>query len=250
MTGVGFLAYQVWAAGKLGAVNAPQAGTPSSEGREGLALELQSIDGFVVFSSNRDGNHDIFKLDLDDQSLSKLTTHPHTETYPRISPDGTRLVFARAHQPWVSQRNTVAWNVILMDLQTGQETILSERSTAPAWVDNDRVSFIQDTVRFETINLKTNERTTVYETGLGNQMPKGSGIYNPKINPATGQVVFTAKQSHIGSNTGFWGTAIDTKGRHKAVLDGCELTWSSNGCLLYTSPSPRDLSTSRMPSSA
>ena len=233
MTGVGFLAYQVWAAGKLGAVNAPQAGTPSSEGREGLALELQSIDGFVVFSSNRDGNHDIFKLDLDDQSLSKLTTHPHTETYPRISPDGTRLVFARAHQPWVSQRNTVAWNVILMDLQTGQETILSERSTAPAWVDNDRVSFIQDTVRFETINLKTNERTTVYETGLGNQMPKGSGIYNPKINPATGQVVFTAKQSHIGSNTGFWGTAIDTKGRHKAVLDGCELTWSSNGDALF-----------------
>ena len=31
-------------------------------------------------------------------------------------------------------------------------------------------------------------------------------------------------------------------------LDGDELTFS--GCLLYTSPSPRDLSTSRMPSSA
>ena len=28
------------------------------------------------------------------------------------------------------------------------------------------------------------------------------------------------------------------------------LTISDNGCLLYTSPSPRDLSTSRMPSSA
>ena len=26
--------------------------------------------------------------------------------------------------------------------------------------------------------------------------------------------------------------------------------WGSGGCLLYTSPSPRDLSTSRMPSSA
>ena len=28
------------------------------------------------------------------------------------------------------------------------------------------------------------------------------------------------------------------------------LTLTENGCLLYTSPSPRDLSTSRMPSSA
>ena len=29
----------------------------------------------------------------------------------------------------------------------------------------------------------------------------------------------------------------------------CQMNWA-NGCLLYTSPSPRDLSTSRMPSSA
>ena len=33
--------------------------------------------------------------------------------------------------------------------------------------------------------------------------------------------------------------------------DGIEsLVYASNSCLLYTSPSPRDLSTSRMPSSA
>ena len=35
------------------------------------------------------------------------------------------------------------------------------------------------------------------------------------------------------------------------LLDGTEsIVWCSNACLLYTSPSPRDLSTSRMPSSA
>ena len=34
-------------------------------------------------------------------------------------------------------------------------------------------------------------------------------------------------------------------------LEGCISTWEfMEGCLLYTSPSPRDLSTSRMPSSA
>ena len=32
--------------------------------------------------------------------------------------------------------------------------------------------------------------------------------------------------------------------------DICELGFPHNTCLLYTSPSPRDLSTSRMPSSA
>ena len=233
MTGVGFLAYQVWAAGKLGAVNAPDSGVENPQDKTALVNELEDLEGFVVFSSNRDGNHDIFRLNLADQSLSKLTNHPHTETYPRISPDGKRLIFARAHQPWVSQRNTVAWDVILLDLATGQETTLSERSTSPAWVDNEQVSFIQDTVRFQTLNLVNNELQTVYETGVNNQMPSGSGIYNPKISPATGQVVFTAKQSHIGSNTGFWGTAIDSDGKHRAVLDGCELTWSSDGKALF-----------------
>ena len=233
MAGVGFLGYQVWAAGKLGALNAPEAGVENTAGKEDLALQLNNLDGFVVFSSNRDGNHDIFKLELADQSLTKLTTHAHTETYPRISPDGKRLLFARAHQPWVSQRNTVAWDVVLLDLQSGVEQVVSERSTSPAWVDNNRISFIQDTVRFQTLDLVSNQLSTVYETGINNQMPKGSGIYNPKINPLTGQVVFTAKQSHIGSNTGFWGTAIDTNGKHRAVLDGCELTWSSDGRALF-----------------
>ena len=34
------------------------------------------------------------------------------------------------------------------------------------------------------------------------------------------------------------------------VASGCGFTPQYEGCLLYTSPSPRDLSTSRMPSSA
>ena len=37
--------------------------------------------------------------------------------------------------------------------------------------------------------------------------------------------------------------------RHERTSDG-RILINLNGCLLYTSPSPRDLSTSRMPSSA
>jgi len=233
MGSTGFLAYQVWAAGKLGAMNAPDAGVVDDSAKQAAASDIDELDGFVVFSSNRDGNHDIFKLELATRELSKLTTHPHTETYPRVSPGGRQLVFARAHQPWVSQRNTVAWDVILMNLETGEETKLQERATAPAWVDENTITFIQDTVRFQTYDVTSGEISNVFETGVNNQMPKGSGIYNPKLNPLTQQVVFTARQTHIGSNTGFWGTAIDTGGKHKAVMNGCELTWSSDGSTLF-----------------
>ena len=36
----------------------------------------------------------------------------------------------------------------------------------------------------------------------------------------------------------------------KSKLGIAHTRWATHGCLLYTSPSPRDLSTSRMPSSA
>ena len=42
----------------------------------------------------------------------------------------------------------------------------------------------------------------------------------------------------------------NTVRKTSAPLEGYKRIKSSNGCLLYTSPSPRDLSTSRMPSSA
>ena len=47
--------------------------------------------------------------------------------------------------------------------------------------------------------------------------------------------------------------APDAKGKFKSLSASGLASWmikSRKGCLLYTSPSPRDLSTSRMPSSA
>jgi len=44
-------------------------------------------------------------------------------------------------------------------------------------------------------------------------------------------------------------TAINTVGQVVGNLNGHAFIWTK-ACLLYTSPSPRDLSTSRMPSSA
>ena len=46
--------------------------------------------------------------------------------------------------------------------------------------------------------------------------------------------------------------ALKPSAKHKARAGRTrtKLAKVANGCLLYTSPSPRDLSTSRMPSSA
>ncbi|NND82156.1 MAG: hypothetical protein HKN50_06995 [Gammaproteobacteria bacterium] len=236
VAGSGFLAWELRAAKKLGALAAPAAGEVSADENEWRELSKQhvsSINGFVVFSSNRDGNHDIFKLELSDYSLSKLTEHPHTETYPRISPDGSKLVFARAHQPWVSQRNTVAWDVYLKDLRTGAETKIGENATAPHWVDAQNVSFLQGGTSVVKVSVDDLSSTTVFESGLGNALPKGARIQNPKLNPLTGELAFTGRQNQIGINSGHWGTAITTEQGHTGLYNGCEIGWTSDGRGLY-----------------
>ncbi len=234
--GSGFLAYQLWAATKLGALSAPAAGEVSADANEWRELSkkhVSSIDGFVVFSSNRDGNHDIFKLDLADFALSKLTSHPNTETYPRISPDGKRLVFARAHQVWMSQRNSVAWDVYVLDIASGNETKVGSNGTAPAWVDNESISYLQDTTKVIKVNVANLNAETLYESGVNNAMPKGAALQNPKYNPNTGEFVFTGRQNLIGMNTGHWGTALSNGDTHRGIHNGCEISWNSAGTELF-----------------
>ena len=236
LLGSGFLAYQVWAASKLGAIAAPDAGGIAEDvdqWRELSRAHVSNLDGFVVFSSNRDGNHDIYKLNLNDFQLSKLTTHPHTETYPRVSPDGKRLVFSRAHQPWVSQRNTVAWDVYVLDLASGQEIKVGERGTAPKWINNEQITYLYDSDKVQRVTVDTLVSETIFQSGINNTMPQGSPLQNPSFNAARSSVAFTAKQSHIGTNTGHWGTAFSLDNQIMGVMNGCELAWSSNGQYLY-----------------
>jgi len=230
------LAHQLWASSKLGALSAPDAGGVADNVDQWKQLSQQhvgALDGFVVFSSNRDGNHDIFRRDLATFKLDKLTSHPNTETYPRISPNGKLLVFARAHQVWVSQRNTVAWDVFVLDLDTLQEKKVGSNGTAPRWLSNTEISYIHDGNIVERVNVETLSSRVLYKSGQDNAMPPDSYIHNPVYNDRTKQLVFTARQSAIGSNTGHWGTAIDTNGKHRAVLNGCELAWNSDGSQLY-----------------
>ena len=61
---------------------------------------------------------------------------------------------------------------------------------------------------------------------------------------------FADDDTNASASTSGTNTSASTSGTH-VIYNGEEVpATSSTSCLLYTSPSPRDLSTSRMPSSA
>ena len=51
-------------------------------------------DGRIIFSSNRDGEHDLWTINSDGSELRKLTSGSGTAEFPRVTPDGRYIVFA------------------------------------------------------------------------------------------------------------------------------------------------------------
>ena len=53
----------------------------------------QGLDSRIFFSSNRDGDWDIYSMDVNGDNLVQLTDHPASDHQPAASPDGRRIAF-------------------------------------------------------------------------------------------------------------------------------------------------------------
>src|SRR5690606_19395215 len=83
----------------------------------------------VIFSSDRSGNYDIWKLDLNSRDLRQLTTDPANDSNPAFSSSGDKIAF-------VSQRE----NPGVYLLEEGKETLAIPtdlRVAAPSWSKDD-----------------------------------------------------------------------------------------------------------------
>ena len=100
--------------------------------REAVAILARTVDGLVVWSSNRSGNHELYLLDLRGQTIRQLTHNPHVDFFSRFSPDGRRVLFLRSQREWVSFREEGAWDVMLVNVDGTGEQLLGA-----GWVPPD-----------------------------------------------------------------------------------------------------------------
>ena len=73
----------------------------------------------IVFTSERDGNYEIYVMDANGKSIKRLTHHPTADGQAVWSPDGTRIAFA-------SDRNEGNIQIFIMDSNGGNPTRLTD----------------------------------------------------------------------------------------------------------------------------
>lgn len=94
-------------------------------------FEPQDRDYRIVFSSERDGNSEIYLMNQDGSGLTRLTDNPASDALPYCSPDGSRIVFSSDRE----ERK----QLYLMDVDGSDVTRLTHNdydNNSPSWSPN------------------------------------------------------------------------------------------------------------------
>ena len=113
----------------------------------GLTLLMVCADAQaqIAFSSNRDGNYEIYVMNAEGANLQKLTNNPAADHSPSWSPDGKRIVFMSARDGHVDAHGSPIFEIYVMDADGGNPQNLTNNlsyETSPSWSpDGKRIAF-------------------------------------------------------------------------------------------------------------
>ncbi len=222
-----FSLYSGWQAIRTAwSLNSPPAGQIIETAQsQGLQANWSNRKGFIVWSSNRSGNHDIYHMSLPEQKVTQLTTHANTENLPKISPDGEKIVFQRGRKTWHSFRDPTPWDLFLKDLKTGEEKLLAKNASDPNWTrDGKQVTFRRDFSEVYAVDIVSAEEKLLYKSSDLN-LPENAGLQTPMLNSA-GELAVTVRGP-------LRMTAVYKINNPIHVGQGCQVTWSPDERFVY-----------------
>ena len=98
---------------------------------------VESAEYKIVFSSERDGDSEIYLMNQDGTGLTRLTYDPATDSLPYCSPDGSRIVF--------SSDRAAKKQLYLIDIDGSNVTRLTHNefdNNSPSWSpDGNKIAF-------------------------------------------------------------------------------------------------------------
>ena len=108
------------------------------EGRPPRSLDIDYSTKKIVFTSNTNGNDDIFSMNIDGSELTQLTDYPGKDNYPAVSPDGEKIAYT-------SDINGT-WQIMIMNWDGTEKKQITHnpwRSGYPTWSFDGRFIYFE-----------------------------------------------------------------------------------------------------------
>ncbi len=222
-------------------------------------------NGKIAFTSNRDGNNEIYVMNNDGSNIIRLTNNSASDTRPVWSPDGTKIVFqsdrdgnieiyymnsdgsaqirltnnvATDNLPtWSHDGNRIGFvsnrdgnnEIYLMNADGSAQTnltIAASDDSFPNWSPNgNKIAFRSSGI--VTINTDGTGRTTIANTGIG-------GGTEPNWSPDGSRLVFW---TNVGSTSNRQIYSVDSDGSNLVAItttnpDNTSPAFSPDGTLI------------------
>lgn len=149
-------------------------------------IEPHVSRGRLVFTSDRDGNQEIYVSDLQLATVTRLTNSSGTDNEPALHPDGNQIVFVsmRSGTPRLWRTDTGATAPVA--IETGSSSFFPER--APAWSPSG------DRIAFTSARTGTSQVFVVPATGgTATQVTsEAGGAFDPAWTEAGTHIIYTA----------------------------------------------------------
>lgn len=217
-----FALYQYRASIKRGRITAPPRGEAvkiDAASASARAEILERLNGKIAWSSNRDGLHNIWLFDKGSDKPRRVTRSPFTDTYPKFSPDGSKIAFSRSQQPWVSQRNASLWDTYVIDIATGNETLIATNACFATWTPDGKslVFMAEGGYSLEKVDLanpaKTRQKLLV-------DVPDGTLLTAPDVRESDPWITITLRGTRRSTSH------IYRNGKVVNIAKGCQMIWN------------------------
>lgn len=200
-----------------------------------IARVKSQVQGLIVWSSSRVGNHDLFLMKSDGTGRKALTKGKHVDWFPRFSPDGKRILFARSRAAtFVYERDSNkldTWDLYTIAPDGSALTKIVDNASWGTWVDDQTLLFArgQQVVRLTLADKKEEvlaDSTKVEALG-------GASLQNPYLSADGKYLAITLRGSKRA--TGIY--SLQDKSWTKTG-EGCQINFFPQGDrIIWVNPS-------------
>ena len=201
----------------------------SAEEKEAMANVGEKAKGKIVWSSSRDGNHDLFVMDTDGSNVHSITKGEQVDWFPRFSPDGSKILFCRSKKGWVSERDandSDKWDLYTISPEGGEVTKVVENASWGSWIGGNEIIFVRGTKIFKT-KLGSDKETELMDSNGVSELD-GALLQQPEMSHDGKYIAITLRGSK--RETGIWD--IKKKTWLKTGL-GCQINWTPDGNSIF-----------------